>query len=444
MLGSAVNPVLREGNSDRRAPVSVKKHSQKYPHKMMKPWPDSSKCRVAHMQGDDFFGTENSVTLSAAGSARIEFVDASGKAEVLKKGIKLQAGEVIDSSCMKVASLQEFFAKEIEAAKKDGVLFSLHMKATMMKVSDPIIFGHAVKVFYREVFEKHADTFKEIGVNANNGLADVYYRIEKLDAAKKAEIEADIAAVYEKSADLAMVDSRKGITNLHVPNNVIIDASMPNVVRDGGKMWNKSDELQECIAVIPDRSYATMYQAVIEDCQKSGQFDPATMGSVANVGVDAVITEENPNALHIGLHVVLLHCPHDWGVSSIPELFPKKPHPRIPPVWVGPGVPQQQLRAFCCSSVHGPEQGSVAPPVRLVDCHHLWPFKEQGKDLDVLLASCGLVESSCAAVRGVVDVDPRLLQQEDCDFRFVGQQCPHKPCPPVPRPVLDVYIHPTL
>lgn len=292
VLGSAVNPVLREGNSDRRAPVAVKKHAQKYPHKMMKPWPDVSKCRVAHMKSDDFFGSETSRTMDRATSARIEYVDESGKAEVLKEGIKLQQGEVIDSSSMNAAALQRFFAEEIENAKKDGLLFSLHLKATMMKVSDPIIFGHAVKVYYREVFEKHADTFKEIGVNVNNGLADVYYRIENLDEGKRKEIESDIMAVYEKNADLAMVDSRKGITNLHVPNNVIIDASMPNVVRDGGKMWNKNDELQECMAAIPDRSYATMYQAVIEDCQKNGQFDPATMGSVANVGLMAQKAEE--------------------------------------------------------------------------------------------------------------------------------------------------------
>ena len=292
VLGSAVNPVLREGNSDRRAPVSVKKHSQKYPHKMMKPWPDSSKCRVAHMSSDDFFGTETSLTMEKATAAKIEFVDSSGKAEALKEGIKLQKDEVIDSACMKASALQEFFAREIESAKKDGILYSLHLKATMMKVSDPIIFGHAVKVYYREVFEKHADTFKEIGVNVNNGLADVYYRIDKLDASKQEEIKKDIQAIYEKSADLAMVDSRKGITNLHVPNNVIIDASMPNVVRDGGKMWNKDDALQECLAVIPDRAYATMYQAVIEDCQANGQFDPATMGSVANVGLMAQKAEE--------------------------------------------------------------------------------------------------------------------------------------------------------
>ncbi|MCB1139004.1 MAG: NADP-dependent isocitrate dehydrogenase [Leptospiraceae bacterium] len=292
VLGSAVNPVLREGNSDRRAPVAVKKHAQRYPHKMMKPWPDVSKCRVDHMTADDFFGSETSRTMDRATSARIEFVDESGKVEALKEGIKLLEGEVIDSSSMSASALQDFFAKSIEGAKKDGILFSLHLKATMMKVSDPIIFGHAVKVYYREVFEKHAPTFKEIGVNVNNGLADVYNRIEKLDEAKKKEIEADIAAIYEKSADLAMVDSRKGITNLHVPNNVIIDASMPNVVRDGGKMWNKSDELQECVAAIPDRSYASMYQAIIEDCQKNGQFDPAKMGSVANVGLMAQKAEE--------------------------------------------------------------------------------------------------------------------------------------------------------
>ena len=292
VLGSAVNPVLREGNSDRRAPVSVKRHAQKHPHKMMKPWPEASKCRVANMTSDDFFGTETSRTMDTATTARIEYVDASGKAEVLKDGLKLQAKEVIDTAVLRVSALQKFFAEQIEIAKKDGVLLSLHLKATMMKVSDPIIFGHAVKVYYKEVFEKYADKFKEIGVNANNGLADVYYRIENLDASTRDAIKADIDAVYAKSADLAMVDSRKGITNLHVPNNVIIDASMPNVVRDGGKMWNKNDELQETMAVIPDRSYATMYQAIIEDCQKNGQFDPATMGSVANVGLMAQKAEE--------------------------------------------------------------------------------------------------------------------------------------------------------
>lgn len=292
VLGSAVNPVLREGNSDRRAPVSVKQHAKKHPHKMMKDWPKVSKCRVAHMTEGDFFGTENSMTIPSATSVKIEFADASGKTEILKSGLKLLAGEVIDTSCMHVGALQKFFAEQIEAAKKDGILLSLHLKATMMKVSDPKIFGHAVKVYYKEVFEKHASTFKELGVNPNNGLADVYYRIESLDDAKKQEIKNDIDAVYKKSAALAMVDSRKGITNLHVPNNVIIDASMPNVVRDGGKMWNTEDQLQDTLAVIPDRSYATMYQAIIEDCQKNGQFDPSTMGSVSNVGLMAQKAEE--------------------------------------------------------------------------------------------------------------------------------------------------------
>ena len=293
VLGSAVNPVLREGNSDRRAAVSVKEFAQKHPHKMMKPWPGSgSKARVGHMSGGDFYGSEKSVTLEKACCAKIEFVDAGGKAAVLKDGISLQAGEVADCAVMNVGALRQFYEDEIAAAKKDSVLLSLHLKATMMKISDPIIFGHCVSVFYKDALEKHADVLKEIGANVNNGLADVVDKLGKLDAEKQAEIEADIAAVYENRPSLAMVDSRKGITNLHVPNNIIVDASMPNVVRDGGKMWNNDDELEDTVALIPDRSYATMYQQIIEDCQEHGQFDPATMGSVSNVGLMAQKAEE--------------------------------------------------------------------------------------------------------------------------------------------------------
>lgn len=293
VLGSAVNPVLREGNSDRRPAASVKQFAQKHPHKMMKPWPESgSKCRVAHMQEKDFYGSENSTTMKKACNVRIEFVSSDGKASVLKEELSLLEGEVIDTAVMNVSALQAFYAKEIDAAKRDGVLFSLHLKATMMKVSDPIMFGHCVSVFYKDALEKHADTLKEIGANVNNGLADVLEKLAKLPADKKAEIEADIAAVYDNRPDLAMVDSRHGITNLHVPNNIIVDASMPNVVRDGGKMWNKDDALQDCIAVVPDRCYATMYREIIEDCKKHGQFDPSTMGNVSNVGLMAKKAEE--------------------------------------------------------------------------------------------------------------------------------------------------------
>jgi len=292
-LGSAVNPVLREGNSDRRPAASVKRFAQKHPHKMMKPWPESgSKARVAHMHDKDFFSSEKSTTMSEATDVRIEFVAEDGTATILKPSVALQEGEVVDTAVMNVAALGEFYAEQIEAAKKDGVLLSLHLKATMMKISDPIMFGHCVSVFYREALDKHADTLDEIGANVNNGLADVLEKLDKLPAEKKAEVEADINAVYENRPDLAMVDSRKGITNLHVPNNVIVDASMPNVIRDGGKMWNKDDQLQDCIAMVPDRCYATMYAEILEDAKAKGQFDPATMGSVSNVGLMAQKAEE--------------------------------------------------------------------------------------------------------------------------------------------------------
>jgi isocitrate dehydrogenase len=292
-LGSAVNPVLREGNSDRRPAAAVKQFAQKNPHKMMKPWPESgSKSCVAHMSEKDFFENERSTTTEHATEVRIEFVAGDGATTVLKENVALQAGEVVDATVMNVAALRAFYAEQIEAARKDGVLLSLHLKATMMKVSDPIMFGHCVSVFYAQALDKHADALAEIGANVNNGLADVLEKLDKLPAAKKAEIEADIAAVYESRPALAMVDSRKGITNLHVPNNVIVDASMPNVVRDGGRMWNASDELQDCIAMVPDRCYATMYAEILEDAKKNGQFDPATMGNVANVGLMAQKAEE--------------------------------------------------------------------------------------------------------------------------------------------------------
>ncbi len=293
VLGSAVNPVLREGNSDRRAAASVKMFAKKHPHKMMKPWPASgSKARVAHMNQKDFYGTEKSVTLDKPDTVNIEYVDPSGKVTVLKEKLKLLQGEVIDASVMNVKELRKFYAEQIEAAKKDGVLLSLHLKATMMKISDPIMFGHAVSVYYKDALDKHADTLKEIGANVNNGLMDILEKLNRLPEEKRKEIEADINKVYEYQPQLAMVDSRIGKTNLHVPNDVIVDASMPNIVRDGGKMWNRKDELQDCIAMIPDRCYATIYKEIIEDAKAKGQFDPSTMGAVSNVGLMAQKAEE--------------------------------------------------------------------------------------------------------------------------------------------------------
>ena len=293
VLGSAVNPVLREGNSDRRPAPAVKRFAKKNPHKMMKPWPkEGSKTRVGHMEKGDYYGSEKSITLNDATTAKIEFVAKDGSVTTLKETLPLLKGEVLDAAVMNVRELRNFYEQKMQEAKKDDVLLSLHLKATMMKVSDPIMFGHAVSVYYKEALEKHAATLKEIGANVNNGLADILAKLEKLPPEKKAEIEADINAVYQKRPDLAMVDSDKGITNLHVPNNVIIDASMPVVIRDGGKMWNKNGELQDTLALIPDRSYATIYQVVIEDCQRNGQFDPATMGNVSNVGLMAKKAEE--------------------------------------------------------------------------------------------------------------------------------------------------------
>ncbi|WP_461643111.1 NADP-dependent isocitrate dehydrogenase [Labilibaculum euxinus] len=291
VLGSAVNPVLREGNSDRRAAGSVKQYAKNNPHRMGK-WSADSKSHVSHMTEGDFYGSEKSVTMPKATNVRIEYVDNAGNTTVLKEKQELLANEVIDSSVMNVKALRAFYAKEIAGAKKEGLLWSLHLKATMMKISDPVMFKHAVEVFYEEAIAKHADTIKELGVNFNNGLGDLYNKIQNLPEAKRTEIEADIMEVYKSRPDIAMVDSDKGITNLHVPNNVIIDASMPVVVRDGGKMWNSAGELQDTKALIPDRCYATIYQVCIDDCRKNGAYDVATMGSVSNVGLMAQKAEE--------------------------------------------------------------------------------------------------------------------------------------------------------
>ena len=291
VLGSAVNPVLRQGNSDRRAPLSVKQYAKKNPHKMGA-WSSDSKSHVSHMTGGDFYANEISTTVKKATDVKFEFVAADGKTTVLKKKLELQEGEVIDATVMNVRSLRKFYEEQIEDAKKAGVLLSLHLKCTMMKVSDPIMFGHAVSVFYKDVFDKHAATFKELGVNPNMGLGDLYTKIKALPDAKRAEIEADIRNVYKNRPALAMVDSDKGITNLHVPNDIIIDASMPVVVRESGKMWGPDGKLQDTKAMIPDRCYATTYKVVLDDCRKNGAFDPATVGSVPNVGLMAQKAEE--------------------------------------------------------------------------------------------------------------------------------------------------------
>ena len=291
VLGSAVNPVLREGNSDRRAPLSVKNYAKKHPHKMGA-WSPDSKSRVAHMTEGDFYGSETSTTVAKPTNVRIEFVAADGTTKILKDKLALREGEIIDSAVMNVAALRAFYAAQIEAAKQEGLLLSLHLKATMMKISDPVMFGHAVTVFYKDVFDKHAGVIKELGVNVANGLGELYAKIQSLPEANRAEIEADINAVYDSRPALAMVDSDKGITNLHVPNDIIVDASMPVVVRDSGKMWGSDGKLHDTLAMIPDRCYATMYKAIIEDCQQHGAFDPATIGSVPNVGLMAQKAEE--------------------------------------------------------------------------------------------------------------------------------------------------------
>ncbi|MEP4533587.1 MAG: NADP-dependent isocitrate dehydrogenase [Cyclobacteriaceae bacterium] len=289
VLGSAVNPVLREGNSDRRAPKAVKEFAKNHPHSMGA-WSGDSKSHVASMTENDFFGTEKSVTVAEPTDAKIEFVGADGSSEVLKASTPLLAGEIIDASVMNMAAFKSFISEQIEDAKAQGVLFSLHMKATMMKVSDPLIFGAAVSVFYKPVFDKYADLFAELGVDSTNGLGDVYAKIE--GHPKQAEVEAAIDALYAERPDLAMVNSDKGITNLHVPSDVIIDASMPAMIRTSGQMWNKEGKPQDTKAVIPDRCYAGVYQAVIEDCKANGAFDPSKMGSVPNVGLMAQKAEE--------------------------------------------------------------------------------------------------------------------------------------------------------
>ncbi|MDL5366956.1 NADP-dependent isocitrate dehydrogenase [Xanthomonas sp. NCPPB 2654] len=289
--GSAVNPVLREGNSDRRAPLSVKNYARKHPHRMGA-WSAESKSHVAHMDAGDFYGSERSVLIEQAGSVRIELVGNDGTTTVLKEKTAVQAGEIIDAAVMSKRALASFVQAQIADAKQQGVLFSLHLKATMMKVSDPIMFGVVVGAFYQEVLDKHAEALKQVGFDPNNGIGDLYARIGTLPEAQRKQIEADLQAVYAQRPALAMVNSDKGITNLHVPSDVIVDASMPAMIRDSGKMWNAEGKLQDTKALIPDRCYAGVYQAVIEDCKQHGAFDPATMGSVPNVGLMAQKAEE--------------------------------------------------------------------------------------------------------------------------------------------------------
>jgi isocitrate dehydrogenase len=313
VLGSAVNPVLRQGNSDRRAADSVKKIAQKYPHRFMKPYSSDSKTHVAYMSDNDFYGNEKSVVTENPVSFNIELVDANGNTTVLKDGLKTEAGETLDATFMGVKALRAFYADQIADAKEKNILFSLHLKATMMKVSDPILFGHAVDVFFKHVFDKYADDLEAIGFNPNYGLGELYKKLDKLPADKQAAIEDDIQAAHKVMPDLAMVDSDNGITNLHAPNKVIIDASMPVVIRDGGKMWGPDGTLQDTKAVIPDRCYSTFYQAVIEDCKVNGQFDPTTMGNVANVGLMAQKAEE------YGSHPTTFEIPADGTVKVIDE-----------------------------------------------------------------------------------------------------------------------------
>ncbi len=291
VLGSAVNPVLREGNSDRRAAGAVKQFARKHPHKMGA-WSKDSKTRVATMSGGDFYGSEVATTIAAPTNARIELVGGDGATTVLKPKVPLKAGEIIDCSAMNVKALRAFYAAQIEAAKKDGILFSLHLKTTMMKISDPILFGHCVSVFFADVFEKHGATLAKLGVDPDNGVGDMLIRIETLPEAEKAAIKADIQAEYAKRPALAMVNSDKGITNLHVPSDVIIDASVPAMIRESGKMWGPDGKLADVIAAIPDRCYSMLFQAVIDDCKAHGAFDPKTMGSVPNVGLMAQQAEE--------------------------------------------------------------------------------------------------------------------------------------------------------
>ncbi len=311
-MGSAVNPVLREGNSDRRAPPSVKQYARKHPHRMGA-WSTDSKTRVAHMDAGDFYGSEKSVLIEAAGSVKIELVADDGSRSVLKEKTPVQAGEIIDAAVLSQRALSEFVNAQIREAKDSGALFSLHLKATMMKVSDPIIFGQVVREFYADVLAEHAETLKKLGFNPNNGIGDLYAKIASLPEDQQQKIKASIKAQYQKRPHLAMVNSDKGITNLHVPSDVIIDASMPAMIRDGGQMWNADGKLADTLALIPDRSYAGVYQAVIEDCRAHGAFDPATMGSVPNVGLMAQKAEE------YGSHDKTFQIAHAGKVTATDE-----------------------------------------------------------------------------------------------------------------------------
>ncbi len=312
LLGSAVNPVLREGNSDRRAPASVKQYARNNPHSMGK-WSSSSKSHAAYMKGGDFYSSEKSVTVDRACDVRIEFADKSGAVTVLKDKVSLLDGEVIDSMFMSVKALRAFFEEQIQDAKDNDVLFSLHVKATMMKVSHPIVFGHAVTVFYKDVFEKYADLFEELGVNPSNGLGNVYDKIATLPDGERKAIVADIMACQKSRAKIAMVNSDKGITNLHVPSDVIVDASMPAMIRSSGMMWDANGELQDTKAVMPESTYATIYQEVINFCKTNGAFDPTTMGTVPNVGLMAKKAEE------YGSHDKTFEMVADGSVSVIDD-----------------------------------------------------------------------------------------------------------------------------
>ena len=291
VLGSAVNPVIREGNSDRRLPPSIKEFGRKHPIKLG-PWSPDSRSHVAHMSEGDFYGSETSVTIQSPTTICYEFVGEDGTIQLLRKNMQLHAGDIVDASVMRVRMLRTFFKEQIEDAARQQVLFSLHGKATMMKISDPVIFGHAVSVYFEPVFQKHAAIFQQLGINPENGLGDVYTKIQKLPTEQRTEIEIDIQTLYKTRPPLAMVNSDQGITNLHVPNDVIIDASMPVMIRNSGKMWGPDGKLQDTKAVIPDRCYATAYKAIIEDCKLHGALDPATMGSVPNVGLMAQQAEE--------------------------------------------------------------------------------------------------------------------------------------------------------
>lgn len=312
VLGSAVNPVLREGNSDRRVADAVKQYARDNPH-AMGAWSSDSQSHVAHMTDGDFYGSEQSVVLAKADDVKIELTDTSGNVTILKQSTPLLPGEVIDASVMSRKALRAFYAKEIADAKQSGILLSLHLKATMMKVSDPIMFGHAVTVYFGELFDKHAALFAELGVDASNGLGDVYAKIVSLPAAKRAEIEADIQAANAVNPPLAMVDSDKGITNLHVPSDVIIDASMPAAIRSSGKMWGADGKLHDMKAMIPDRCYAGVYQEAISFCRENGAFDPVTMGNVANVGLMAQKAEE------YGSHDKTFLIPADGSVRVVDQ-----------------------------------------------------------------------------------------------------------------------------